>query len=87
MADLNPTISEIKFNVSGLNIPIKRQSLSEISQTEKGKYYMISLIYRIWKIIKMNVYTKQKQIHRHEKQTCGYQRGEGRGRDKLRVWD
>ena len=28
-------------------------------------------------LIQMNVYTKQKQTHRHRKQTCGYQRGEG----------
>ena len=27
------------------------------------------------KIIQMNLYTKQKQIHRHRKQTYGYQRG------------
>ena len=26
----------------------------------------------------MNVYTKQKQIHRHRKQTSGYQRGKGK---------
>ena len=25
----------------------------------------------------MNIYTKQKQIHRHRKQTYGYQRGKG----------
>ena len=30
--------------------------------------------------------TKQKQTHRHRKQTYGYQRGKG-GRDKLGVWD
>ena len=35
----------------------------------------------------MNVYAKQKQTHRHRKQTCGYQRGKVRGRDKLGVWD
>ena len=33
----------------------------------------------------MNVHTKQKQTHRHRKQTCGYQRGgkneEGQIRD------
>ena len=28
----------------------------------------------------MNAFTKQKQTHRHRKQTCGYQRGEGKGR-------
>lgn len=35
----------------------------------------------------MNLFTKQKQIHRHRKQTYGDQRGKGRGRDKLGVWD
>ena len=43
----------------------------------------ISLIHRIYKLIQMNLYTKQKQTHRHGKQT-GYQRGKGGGRDKFR---
>ena len=34
----------------------------------------------------MNLVTKQKQTHRHRKQTYGYQRGKG-GRDKLGAWD
>ena len=34
----------------------------------------------------MNLYTKQKQTHRHRKQTYGYQRVKW-GRDKLGVWD
>ena len=34
---------------------------------------------------KMNLSTKQKQTHRHRKQTYGYQRGK-LGRDKLGVW-
>ena len=34
----------------------------------------------------MNLYTEQKHIHRHGKQTDGYQRGKGGG-DKLGVWD
>ena len=59
-----------------------------LSQTEKDKYQMISLI--IWyhfyveskeKVIQMNLFTKQKQTHRLWKQTYGYQRenlgGEG----------
>ena len=52
--------------------------LSEVSQTEKDKYHMISLICRILKKkkIQMNVFTKQKQTHRQRKQTYGYQRGE-----------
>ena len=35
----------------------------------------------------MNLFTKQKQIHRHRKQTYSYQRGKIWGRDKLGVWD
>ena len=35
----------------------------------------------------MNLFTKQKQTHRHRKQTYGYQVGKGGGRDKLGVWD
>ena len=34
----------------------------------------------------MNLFTKQKQTHRHRKQIYGYQRGKG-GRGKLGVWD
>ena len=33
----------------------------------------------------MNLYTIQKQTHRHRKQTYGYQRGEGE-RDKLKEY-
>ena len=35
----------------------------------------------------MNQYTKQKQTHRSRKQTYGYQRGKGGGKDKLGFWD
>ena len=34
----------------------------------------------------MSLFTKQKNTHRHRKQTYGYQRG-NRGGDKLGVWD
>ena len=37
-------------------------------------------------MIQRNLFTKQKQTHRHRKQTYGYQRGK-EGRDKLGVWD
>ena len=53
--------------------------LNEVSQAEKDKYYMISLIFGIQKIVKMNLFTKQKQTHRHRKQTISYQRGRGGG--------
>ena len=34
----------------------------------------------------MNLFTKQKQTHRHREQTCGCQGGGGWGRDALGVW-
>ena len=49
--------------------------LSEISQTEKDKYHMISLICAIYKN-KTKEQTKQKQIHRYRDEISGY-RGEG----------
>ena len=61
--------------------------LSEVSQAEKDKYYMISLICGIQKIIQINLFTKQKQTHRLRKRTSGYQRGKRRRRDKLGVWN
>ena len=38
---------------------------------------MISLIGGIEKRIQMNLYTKQKQTHKHRKQIYGYQREKG----------
>ena len=32
----------------------------------------------------MNVYAKQKQTHRYRKQTCAYQREEGKGEEHIR---
>ena len=49
--------------------------LSEVCQTEKDKYHMLSLM------TQMNVFSKQKQIHRNRKQTYGYQRGKGQGEE------
>ena len=48
---------------------------------------MISLICGIAKKNDPSELTKQKQTHRHRKQTYGFQRGKGWGRNKLRVWD
>ena len=54
--------------------------LSEVSQTEKDKYHMMSLICGILKeTIQMNLFPKQKERHRHRKQR-GKRVG---GRDKL----
>ena len=49
--------------------------LSEVSQTEKDKYYIILLLCGILKMIQMNLSTKEKQTHRLRKQIYGYQRG------------
>ena len=35
----------------------------------------------------MNLFTKQKQIYRYQKQTYGYQTGNMVGRDKPTAWD
>ena len=52
--------------------------LSEISQTEKDKYCMISHV-ESKKYKKLVNITKKKQIHRYIEQTSGYQWGEGNG--------
>ena len=46
--------------------------LSEINQTEKNKYHMISLICGIQNITQMNLFMKQEQTQRHREQTCGF---------------
>ena len=40
--------------------------LNEASQTEKDKYVVL-IICEIQKMIQMNLFTKQKQTHRHRK--------------------
>ena len=66
--------------------------LSEISQTEKDKYHMISHICEILKKKKdtNELIYRTETDHRQRKQTYGYQRGNvggGRVEDKLGVWD
>ena len=39
------------------------------------------------KMTQMNLFIKQKQTHRHRKQTYGYPRGKSSQRDKLGVWE
>ena len=45
--------------------------LSEVSQTEKDRWRMISPVCVIWKVAQMNLSTQQKQTHRHREQTHG----------------
>ena len=60
--------------------------LSEVTQKEKDKYHMISLICGTQKMTQMNLPMKWKQTHRHRENNCGYQ-GEWWWRDGLGVWD
>ena len=48
--------------------------------------YDITNIWNLKKIIWMSLFTKQKQTHRHRKQTYGYQMGRG-GNGSIRSWD
>ena len=52
---------------------------SEVNRTERDTFYMISHICGILKIIEMNLFKKQKQIHTHRRQTYVYQSGRGEG--------
>ena len=60
--------------------------LSEVSQTKTNIIW-----YHLYVESKKNdtneLTYKQKQTHRHGKQTYGHQRGKVGGRDKLGVWD
>ena len=53
---------------------------------EKDRCHVISLICGILKNNTNELIYKQKQTHRHRKQTFGYQRGKA-GDGKLGVWD
>ena len=51
--------------------------LSEVSQKEKDKYHMISLICEIQNMAQMNLSIEQKQSHGHGEQTCSCQGEKG----------
>ena len=56
------------------------------SHRERQTLCDIAFMGNLKKMIQMNLFTKQKQTHRHRKQTYDYQR-EKEGREKLGVWD
>ena len=45
---------------------------NEVNQRQMS--YDIAYVWNLKKIIQMNLFTKQKQTHRHRQQTYGYQR-------------
>ena len=53
--------------------------LSDVRQTEKDKYHMISLICGIYKMIQINLFTRQKQTHRLQKTHLWLPKGKGGG--------
>ena len=60
--------------------------LSEVSQKEKSKYHMISLICEIQNVAQISLSTKQKQTPGHREQTCGCLGGGDRKWDGQGVW-
>ena len=69
--------NNIIFPFVATSVDVEGIMLNEISQTEKAKCYMISLIFRINEIVNRK---KKKQIQRYREQTRGY-RGRGKYRD------
>ena len=62
--------------------------LNEVSQRKTYIiWYHLYVESKKKKMIQMNLFTKQKQIYRHGKETYGCQRENVGGRDKLGVWD
>ena len=49
------------------------------SERERQISYDITYMWNLKKVIQVNVFTKQKWIHRHRKQTHGYLRGKRGG--------
>ena len=70
------------FAATWMNLGI--MTLSEVSQRQIS--YDITYMWNLKKMIQMNLLTKQKQTHRHRKQTYGYQSGKER-EGKLGIWD
>ena len=65
------TEKEQNNSIAATWIKLKILILSEVSQKEKDKYHMISLICGIWNMAQMNLCPKYKQMHRPGEQTCG----------------
>ena len=53
------------------------------SDRERQILYDITYMWNL-KIIQMNLFTKQKQTHRHRKQIYSYQRGQAEGKGQIR---
>ena len=60
-----------------------------LTKSERERQISYDILY-MWKLRRNDtneLIYKQKQIHRHRRQTYSYQRGKGQARDILGVWD
>ena len=67
------------------NMDGPRDDHAEVSQ-RKTNIIWYHLFMESKKIVQTNLHTKQKQTHRHRKESFGYQRGREMERDKLGIW-
>ena len=89
--------SDVEYLYNGKLVSHKKEWNNAICSNRDGprhyhpKWYKseTSIIsYCLYVESKMNLFTQQKETHRHRKQTYGDHRGkQGRGRDKLGCWD
>ena len=78
------SVNNEKKNTICSNMNKPRDSHTKWSKLDKDEYHVIPCI-ESKNMIQMNLFTTQKQIHRHRKFTVT--KGEKRERDKLGVWD
>ena len=53
--------------------------LGELKSDRERQISHITYMWKLKKMIQMNLFTKRKQTHRHRKQSYGYQRGNSMG--------
>ena len=63
------------FAATGVDLEII--ILSEVNQKERSISHNIICMWNLKKMIQMNLFTRQKQTHRHRKHTYSYQRERG----------
>ena len=69
------------------NIDGSRNCHTKWSMSDRERQILYDIMYMWNLMIWMNLFTKQKQTHRLQKQTYGYQRRKVGERDKLGDWD
>lgn len=76
-----------KKSVAAIWMQLESLTLSEVSQKEKDKYHMTSLMCGIWNVAHTNLSTEQKQTHSTDMENrLVVAKGEGEGVDRQWVW-